>query len=195
MVFEQKTRFRIDLSDRYYKKLSKSAGRIAALLKLPKTSSNHGLIASLDDFLGAIYALIFARHYGFERRKGVRIEVDKVRIRADQIAMGDIRVTGKWMAGFHFNSALFRSAAVYHRILKVALGMLETKEYPPTLRLKAQKRYPTWTGDHVHAVYEEVNHLKHTPKGVIEGRTVDYGRAVMAVNELLDLIEAWERNP
>ena len=40
-------------------------------------------------------------------------------------------------------------------------------------------------------VYDEVNDLKHTPGGLHSGRTVTFTEAVEAVDEILDLIEAW----
>ena len=101
------------------------------------------------------------------------------------------------MVGFHFNGALFRIAAAYHRVMKVVLGEPKSKEYAPALQPRAAAPYRTWKSRDWEsrsnqAVYKEVNDLKHTPQGVYEGRKVQFNEAVEAVEELLDLIESWE---
>jgi hypothetical protein len=180
--------------------LAGAASRISALLRLEKVRREQAALGCLDDFLGAIYAMIFARLTGFTDRVGVPIELDKVSIRAEQIALGRVRTDGKWMAGFHFNSALFRIAAAYHRALKIVLEELTSKEYAPALRPRAAERYRAWKSKDWQstcneAVYAEVNHLKHTPEGVYEGRQVQFKDALSATEELLELIEAWAFQP
>ena len=132
-------------SDATNAELAKTASRIAVLLKLPRAQTNPDLFGCLDDFLGAIYALIFAKQCDFKDRVAIPIELDKVVKRAEQLAAGDVRTDGKWMAGFHFNSALFRMAAAYHRALKVVVGKPKTKEYAPALQPQVAKRYLQWT--------------------------------------------------
>lgn len=188
-ISNQNTLLRIDLTDPAYEALARSAGRIGKLLGEPKISED--LAGSLDDFLGAVYALILAKELGFEDRTNHRIDIDAVRTRAGQIAIGEIRRVGKWMAGFHFNSALFRAAAVYHRMLKIVVGKPAEREFVRELRQKATSRYPAWSSRYIHAVHEEVNDLKHTKRGLHDSRKVRYEEAVAGVGELLDLIEAW----
>jgi len=188
-------------SDATYAELAKFAGRIAVLLRLPKVHKNTHLLGCLDDFLGAIYALWFAKERDFKDRVAIPIEVDKVVKRADQLATREVRPDGKWMAGFHFNSALLRMAAVYHRALKVVVGKPETTDFVNKLQPIAAKLYPQWTSQvwqsgNIEKVYREMNHLKHTSKGVYAGRTVGYQDAIQAVKEVfLDLIEAWAQQP
>ena len=102
----------IDILDPTYATLSRAASRIATLLKPPIAKSNAELPASLDDFLGAVYALISAKKDGFKNRPDRSISIPAVEKLARQIASGKLRTDGKWIAGFHFNSALFRTAAV-----------------------------------------------------------------------------------
>jgi hypothetical protein len=190
----------INLRDQDFTNLAGAAGRISILLKLPKVTPDKAAVGCLDDFLGGVYALIFARLGGYTDRLAVPIEPDKVAIRAEQIAKGKVRTDGKWMAGFHFNSALFRIAAAYHRGLKVVLGDPKSREFAPALQPKAAALYRTWRSSDWQsrsneAVYREVNDLKHTPQGVYEGRTVQFKEAVEAVEELLDLIETWALQP
>jgi len=183
----------IDLNDTICAVLSRSAGRIGRLLSLPTVQANTDLAGSLDDFLGAVYALILAKHADFTDRLTRPIEIAAVEKRAKQIAAGKVRTDGKWMAGFHFNSALFRTAAVYHGILKIVVGRVA---YVHELRGRARELYrqwnhSDWTSDKLEMVHSQVNDLKHSPRGIHDQRTVAYQDAVSAVGELLDLIEAW----
>ena len=173
--------------DPRFKPLFGYAGRIGKLLTAPAVLANPDLAGSLDDFLGAVYALIQAKHHKFADRAGRPIEIKPVALRAGQIAKGRVRTNGQWIAGFYFNNALFRTAAVYHRILKIVVG---EKAFVPVLLPKAQGLYPRWTNSELDKVHNQVNDLKHTPRGVHDQRTVTYDDAVAAIGELLDLIEA-----
>lgn len=186
---EEKNRsLSLNLDDPTEAELSKFADRIGNLLTAPSVRSNPDLAGSLDDFLGAVYALIQAKRHDFTDRAARPIEIGAVEKRALQIAAGRVRTDGKWVAGFYFNDALFRTAAVYHRILKIVVGK---SAYAPTLRIDAQRLYPSWTSDELALVHSQVNDLKHTPRGIHDRRTVTYAVALAAVSELLDLIEAW----
>ena len=90
-----------------------------ALLDTKDASSNTELFSALDDLLGAVYALVFAHRGGFKERRNQKQELKPPRTRARQLEQGRVRIDGVWMAGFHFNSALYRIAAVYHRALKL----------------------------------------------------------------------------
>jgi hypothetical protein len=177
----------LDLADQTYAALSGYAGRIAKLLTAPAVQANPDLAGSLDDFLGAVYALIQAKQQGFADRHGP-IEIAAVEKRAQVIATGRVRTDGKWIAGFYFNNGLFRTAAIYHRVLKIVVG---EKAYVPVLLPKTQALYPQWTNAKLDIVHNQVNDLKHAPRGVHDQRTVTYDDAVAAVGELLSLIEAW----
>ena len=66
-------------------------------------------VGCLDDFLGCVYALIFARHGGFADRV-VPIESDKVVIRAQQISLGGCaRTENGWS---DFTSTVLSSASL-----------------------------------------------------------------------------------
>lgn len=177
----------LDLTDPVYAALTGYANRIATLLAAPAVTVNPDAAGSLDDFLGAVYALIEAKQHVFNDRINP-IDITAVKKRADKIAVGRVRRDGKWIAGFYFNSALFRTAAVYHRFLKVITSQ---NHNVPTLRAVAQRLYPTWTSNNLHLVHSQVNNLKHTPRGVHDQRSVTYAIAVSAISELLDLIDAW----
>jgi hypothetical protein len=178
----------IDILDPTYATLSRAASRIATLLKPPMAKSNAELPASLDDFLGVVYALISAKKDGFKNRPDRSISILAVEKLARQMASGKLRTDGKWIAGFHFNSALFRTAAVSHRILQIVVGR---DDNVPTLCDEAEKLYSKWSGVNVRKVCSEVNKLKHRCKALLERRNVAYEDALAAVGALLDLIEVW----
>ena len=177
-----------DSDDPLFTALFGYAGRIGRMLTALADGANPDLAGSLDDLLGAVYALIQAKHYKFEDRTGRPIDIKFVAKRAAKIAKGSVRTNGKWIAGFYFNDALFRTAAVYHRILKIVVGK---DGNVPTLQSEAIGRHGQWMSIKLHKVYSQVNEMKHESQGVYAGRLVTYQEALTATGDLLDLIEAW----
>lgn len=184
----------IDRADPTYQRLAAFAARLKALLDKERVQADEYLPHILDDFLGAIYALILAKHLDFaDRPTGTLPEGDKVLIRAGDVADGHVRLDGKWMAGFHFNSALLRLSATYHRTLRVLTNNHAPNVYVPDLLGKLD--YAKWTGrdwshNNIHGIHTEVNALKHDGVGLAHGRGVTYAQTLDAVDELLTLIEA-----
>ena len=86
----------LDLTDTANVALAGYAGRIATLLTDATVLANTDLAASLDDFLGAVYALIQAKRHGFADRTGP-VDITAVEKRARMIAAGKVRLGGKWM--------------------------------------------------------------------------------------------------
>jgi hypothetical protein len=185
---------KLDLSDPANRDLAELGRRLDVLLNKPRVLTDDNIAGTLDEFLGALYALILARIQGFvDRTPGTPIEIPALQRRSAQIASGKVRVDGPWMAGFHFNSALLRLAAVYHRGLKILTGAVG---YVNPLLKKLDPLYRGWTGkswsnSNIDRLHHEVNDLKHTPQGLFGGRNVAYAVAVEAVDELLQLFEAW----
>lgn len=187
--------YAIDLNEPRFHSLACIANRMAALLETSVASSNTELFSTLDDFLGAAYALTFAHRGGFKERRDQTPELEPPRKRARQLEQGHVRTDGVWMAGFHFNSALYRIAAVYHRVLKLAASdsALRKRKRPMVddLLPDVEPRFPNWKHDHLTAVHNEVNLLKHERGGIYATRRVSFDDAVLAAQELLDLLEAW----
>jgi hypothetical protein len=175
------------------------AGRIATLLSSSRIQSSVSVQASLDDLLGAVYSLIYARHHGYaERNHSLGVEdIRNVRVRATDICASKVRTEGKWTAGYYFNSALFRIAAVYHRVLKTVAGKENEDDiYIKDLLPLVKTQFRSWTNEdwkHEKAtqVYRQINKLKHQADGIYQGRAVVFDDAVSALTELLKLIEAW----
>jgi hypothetical protein len=174
---------KMDLADVRLSELAGLADRIVKLLEKPQTKANQALVAVLDDLLGAIYALISAREGGF-KGKSRSSEFKPILERAKEVANGDVKTDGNWMAGFHFNSAIFRISAVFDRLPKaVACCHLSAKS------AYLKKNGGQWKNTDAHAIREEVNRLKHTPKGLFTGRLKDFAVGLSAVKQLLELAE------
>lgn len=180
--------------------------RIAKLLESTKTQQHDYAVAVLDDLLGAVYALVLALHNEppfKDRPPGQKIEIDPLIARANGLAERRIRLTGTWMAGFHFNSAIFRLSSVYNRTLKVITGQIDIRggvgkrDNPNSPISVAKDIYKKWTSDvwkdeNIGNVHDRVNELKHEAVGFYWSRNVSETEAVRALEELLILLEAWD---
>ena len=184
----------IDVTDPTFNKLCGFADRIGTLLKSQKATSNNALVGALDDLLGAVYALIYAEENGFEDRPNQPIERGVLITRAGQLAQGKVRRDGKWMAGFHFNSAIYRLSATYHRFLKIVSGKDEKILVlgPEVEAIYRQWTKSDWKNGNIREIQSQVDDLKHTPEGIYEFRRATFENAVSAVGELLDLVVAWK---
>jgi hypothetical protein len=178
-----------------YQDLIAYGSRISTLLNDPKIRSNNEAVILLDDLLGAVYALVLAEHNLFQDRTGNPIENPAVYKRAEQLGNGDLRLDGKWIAGWHFNSALYRIASVYHRLLKLIRNS-NSRDYVNAFVQPVKNDFEQWTGApwsnaHTDVIHEQVNTIKHQPGGIYDARTATRADAKGSINELLDLIEAW----
>ena len=177
-----------------YGQLSGFSGRVATLLELPGIHSESPLLACLDDLLGAVYSLFYAIHHGYADRTGplTPADINAVLVRARDMTDRRVRTEGKWAAGYYFNSALFRIASVYHRVLKIVVGnqgdKFETLVCCTRARFKSSRKFD-WVSGALEKVNGEVNGLKHTPEGIFTGRNVAFADAILAIEELLVLIE------
>jgi hypothetical protein len=184
-------------NDTEFVKLTALAGRIARLLG-SKPPIKTPLQACLDDLLGAVYSLMYAKHYKFDTRPQPlgQKDIQSVLVRARRMALSKLRTEGKWTAGFYFNNALFRTSAVYHRSLKILTGNEESNNKglkvlgPCADKLYQEARKIPWANESVRRVHCEVNGLKHTSSGISSGRDVPFETAVRAVAEILEIIEA-----
>ncbi len=183
-------------NDPLYKELGASSERISTLLNFPGILQWPPVLACLDDLLGAVYSLFYARHHGFADRSHTLTAPDiaNVGVRATDMASLKVRIEGRWTAGYYFNSALFRIASVYHRGLQYVVG---TQERMEVLVRRARdwfkKSGSTWSAAALGKVNAEVNELKHLPRGIFTGRSIAFADAIEAVRELLTLFEASQR--
>jgi hypothetical protein len=184
------------LGDAAFQPLPLLAGGIGQLLS-SNPQPSRSLQACLDDLLGVVYSLMYAKHYAFDDRPQplAPANMDSVIVRAKDMAGRKLRMDGKWAAGFYFNNALFRTSGVYHRVLKILTRNELTEKNVGELRPIVEKAYEQrkgspWQNAHVRALHKEVISLKHTSDGIIEGRNVPFTTASEAVEELLSLIEA-----
>jgi hypothetical protein len=182
----------LKLDDSKDEMLASYGNRILKLLRSTQAQNSHYFVAILDDFLGAVYSLVFSQCnvHPFVGRSAP-IEVQTVIKRADDIAHGTLRTSGNWMAGFHFNGALFRIAASYHRGLKVVSKNEKSGEPRGGLLPAVMSTFPHWKHQHLGEVYDEVNDLKHRTEGKFNLREVNLEGAKAAIEELLELFELW----
>jgi hypothetical protein len=173
----------IDTKDPTLRTLVDFGARIVKLLEAAHAASSDDLIGALDDLLGAVYALIFAREEGFKGKAGAS-EFSVALDRAKDVVNGQIFADGNWMAGFHFNSAMFRISAVFDRLPKAVAccHLTATKTY------QHKTRQP-WKKKDAHAIREQVNVLKHSAGGLYKGRRANLKIALSAVEELIELAE------
>lgn len=176
----------LDLHSATEARLAGCARRMSQLLKSPAVTANAEAQSSRDDFRGAVYALIRAKHEGF-------------RDRAAQSLSGPLRsaphasppTTSRRKAfgspGFISTTRCFaqpKSTAACSKLSPAATAM------SPHYCQKARKEHPSWTSAELSKVHDQVNELKHDPRGIYHGRAVTYAEALAAACELLDLIEA-----
>jgi hypothetical protein len=168
------------------------ARRLSLLLEHEITQKSPAVAGTLDEFLGVLYGLNLAVIQGFEHRpQGKSIEIDVLKRRARDLTDGKVRIDGKWIAGFHFNNALLRLSAVFHRTLKIVTGNIDARKDVPTLLRERDRSATEWRHENIEKVHSEVNAFKHTAEGLNQGRNVPFVEAAEAVEELLTLLEKW----
>jgi len=64
---------------------------VGQLLKSPAAAANTDVESSLDDFLGAVYTLIRAKHEGFRDQPGSPIAIKPTTHRAARTAAGNLK--------------------------------------------------------------------------------------------------------
>ena len=173
----------IDLTNTDLQKSAESAGRIAALLQKPGAMTNKDVVAVLDDMLGAVYAAIACLEEGFVGKAG-ESEMAPPLDRAKQVASGVVKTHGNWMAGYHFNSSMFRTSAVFDRLPKALAG----SHASAAAQYKAKTGHD-WVNSHAHLIRDEVNRVKHNADGVFKKREQAIGTLMRAFDELLHLAE------
>lgn len=174
----------LNKKDSTLKTLASYANRISKLLETAHSAANVELEGALDDLLGAVYALIAAREAGFKGKLGgseFAVALDRAKDAARRVIYDD----GNWIAGFHFNSAIFRISAVFDRLPKAiaCCSVAAANSY----RTKTGR---TWKKSNAHAIRKQVNILKHAAGGTYQGREAKLKTALSAISELLSLAEA-----
>jgi hypothetical protein len=178
-----------NLADNELKSIAAFASRIAVLLSEPDIKADDDQTGVLDDLLGAVYALILAVEEGFAGKPG-KSDKEPPTTRAKQVASGQFRADGNWMAGFHFNNAMFRISAGLDRVPKAFTkpGLTAARQYKTKLRTKWKKTY-------CEKIRDEVNRVKHDAGGVFGGRREKLDGATLALGELLHLVETITYDP
>jgi uncharacterized membrane protein len=93
------------------------------------------------------------------------------------------------MAGFHFNSAMFRISAVFDRLPRAFAGCPHGEaccEHGAAAQYRKAKG-KAWPNQQLHDIRKEVNSIKHEAIGVYRGTRANLNAALAAVNQVLDL--------
>jgi hypothetical protein len=133
-----------------YKTSEEKIKELAKKLSDVKLFNNKDKVATLGFFLGAIYSLKKAIELGYMDETGLQYNEDypemckKIAIKLST-EEDDLKEENEiqWLAGYYFNSALMRTAAIADR-------------------LELKKEYPD--------IYKEVNRLKHDEEGILSGK-------------------------
>lgn len=165
------------------------ACRLDKLLTLDPIRADPEALGTIDDLLGAVYALAFAKQAAFVDRTNQPVEEAAITKRAKELAKGRIRRDGKWMAGHHFNNTLYRISACYHRALVKVTGHADRRI--DRLVPKAKGQFGAWKNHNLGVVHSQVNDLKHKPRGAHDRRVANLKQAESAIVELLELLESW----
>jgi hypothetical protein len=171
----------LNMWDPRLQQLTKFAERIQTIAERFRSEPKDPTLAAIDDLLGAVYALVSAVENEFKGKTRFS-DFDAVVTRAAQLAEGQVRHEGNWMAGFHFNSAMFRISAIYHRLPQSLGGHNKAK------KIYRDKTGRDWAHDKAAAISAEVNQLKHH-RGTFGGRRQELKDATAAVEQLIDLAE------
>ena len=162
----------------------------------------------LDYLLGALHALFQAKRLRFKDRnhplhgksgdspEGIEYWQYAALKRVRRMSQGKLRVDGAWTAGFYFNSALTRIAAVFDRVVRRKARQRRLDQPPPGSRqspsvkelLEALGLAELRTRELI-AVYDEVTPLKHKAIGLAKRRNVTMAVAIAGFGQMLDLLE------
>lgn len=178
------------------------------LEKLMQSAQKDEVRDPLDYLLGALHALFQAKRLGFKDRHHPLHDADGHSpegrpyweygplTRVQLMKQGQIRVDGAWTAGFYFNSALARMAGAFDRTVRFHAARKGVDRpqpgstRPPSVReMLRALGLPQFTSGKLAAVYDEVNPLKHRPAGLARRRKVTMAGAIVAFDQILDLLE------
>jgi hypothetical protein len=158
--------------------------------QLDVLKDHEGIVDVYDSLAGAIYSLKRLDELLSWNRTGPRLPDYKDRVSLYLLNIADgIEPMSIWVSGYFLNSALQRIAACYDRIPKLLFkGRANEKAHERMQSFlgvtEAENKRTKW-----HAVYVEVNSLKHEEAGLASGRKVTKDDAVEALAEIASALE------
>ena len=159
--------------------------------KATHSDEEKALHATLDYLLGALHSLQRAHALGYVDRPAPNNPpaCESLRDVATAITAGQPPQGGEWLAGT-------TSIVPWSGCLPCSTGVSRIKHHQLLSNLHVKhldgKAQTTWRD--LWAVLEEVNGLKHEASGRWEGRTVSFSQALDAMEELLGILEEWDRS-
>lgn len=179
----------MDLIDVTAPELQALAQKLEPLMKSSRGAAERD---PLDYLLGALHALFQAKQLGYQHRPQSLDDKywnEGPLPRVGYMAQGKLRVEGKWLAGFYFNSALVRLAAAFDRTVRLKATRKKIKvKKRPVWNLLLDLGLQRFSKGKLARVYREVNPLKHAPEGLATGRRITMTDATQAFDEMLDLL-------
>jgi hypothetical protein len=140
------------------------------------------LHATIDYLLGALHSLHRAHALDFEDRPAAPPACQSLlSVAASLDGLREVQ----WLAGYYFNSALARIAAVFHRGLKIKHHQIRSRLSLGQIDPDRRNREELWK------VHEQVNDLKHDAPGSFEGREVTFAEALKATEQAIQILEEW----
>ena len=135
----------------------------------------------LDLTVGALVSLGHAGQLGYRERVGKTLSAkyyDKLSQLAGVIAEGELPDDRPWLAGYYFNSALFRLGAAREITSKLLTSLDKRKTTKGSNTTPAE----------LDRVYDEYCSLKHDLRSLRMGRRVTFEQAVQSLDELVRVL-------
>jgi hypothetical protein len=145
--------------------------------------------AILDVAAGAIFCLFRAHRLAYKHRESPLSDeyLQNLTVRLERMAEGRLPQTHGWLAGFYFNSAIQRIAAVGAQLVGI-LKRLDRQAKLEGQGMDALNDLPVLT-----QIRDEVNRFKHDETGLDRGRDITPSMAVTALSEIVETLENYKK--
>ena len=160
-------------------------------------SEPHNIAGARGLTAGALYSLALARALDSSptfpgRRREFASEIDQV---LASIANGESVDQVRWLAGFHFNSALFRLAFAAERALKLLLNASQDDTFVQVIdAAESAKAITAEEAKSLHKLRCDVNLVKHNPTEWRQGQIQTLEEAESLVPLVQNLISRQSRS-
>lgn len=127
--------------------------------------------------LGAVFSLENAISLNYEDRTGENLPrnyIEELRKIAKRIELNEELEEREWLAGYYFDSAVQRLAALNERVSKYIFGKKQ---------------------DISSVIRREVNRMKHDIEGILSGRTANVEDALKASLNIAELLKKYCAEP
>ena len=151
-------------------------------------------IAVLGCLLGALHSLARCALLKYNDKPEEDSAVYSAQLSADLagIGQGTLPIDGQWLAGFYFNSSIYRLAAVFHvtltRLVGVEASPLDGEKLVACWRVLEGSGRATWNFDLLRNLVLEASRLKEDTLLATDGRVIRLSDAVIAAEQAASLV-------